>query len=65
MTLLLWGLVFSTVGLGFFMYGKKQKVLVPLICGLVLMIYPYFMSNVIALGVIGIALTAVPYFVRI
>ena len=47
------------------MYGKKQKVLVPLICGLVLMIYPYFMSNVIALVVIGIALTAVPYFVRI
>ena len=65
MTLLLWGLVFSTVGLGFFMYGKKQKVLVPLICGLVLMIYPYFMSNAIVLVVIGIALTAVPYFVRI
>ena len=65
MTLLLWGLVFSTVGLGFFMYGKKQKVLVPLICGLVLMIYPYFMSNAIVLVVIGIALSAVPYFVRI
>ena len=65
MTLLLWGLVFSTVGLGFFMYGKKQKVLVPLICGMVLMIYPYFMSNAIVLVVIGIALTAVPYFVRI
>ena len=65
MTLLLWGLVFSTVGLGFFMYGKKQKVLVPLICGMVLMIYPYFMSNAIVLVVIGIALSAVPYFVRI
>jgi len=65
MTLLLWGLVFSTIGLGFFMYGKKQRVLVPSVCGMVLMIYPYFMSNAIVLVVIGIALTAVPYFVRI
>ena len=64
-TLLLWGLLFSTIGMGFFMYGKKQKAMVPLICGLVLMIYPYFLSNAILVVVIGIALMAVPYFVRI
>ena len=47
------------------MYGKRQKAVVPLICGLVLMIFPYFISNAILLVAIGIALVALPYFVRI
>jgi hypothetical protein len=61
----LWlGLVFSTIGLGFFMYGRKQKVAVPLICGLVLMVYPYFISSIAVLVVIGAILIAIPYFFR-
>jgi predicted membrane protein len=62
--LLLWGLLFSSIGLGFFLYGKKQRAAVPLVCGLVLMIYPYFIPNVIALVAIGVVLTAVPYFFK-
>jgi hypothetical protein len=62
---LLWGLLFGSVGLGFFVYGKKQKVVVPLICGLVLMVFPYFISNTILLVAIGVALITLPYFVRI
>jgi hypothetical protein len=61
---LLWGLLFSSIGLGFFLYGKKQRAVVPLVCGLVLMIYPYFIPNVIALVAIGVVLTAVPYFFK-
>ncbi len=63
-TLLIWGLLFSAIGLGFFMYGKKQKALIPLTCGLVLMIYPYFISNAIVLVILGVVLMAIPYFVR-
>jgi predicted membrane protein len=63
--LLLWGLLFSSIGLGFFLYGKKQRAVVPLVCGLVLMIYSYFIPNVIAVVVIGIVLTAIPYFLRL
>ena len=62
---LLWGLLFGSVGLGFFMYGRKQKVVVPLVCGLVLMVFPYFISNTVLLVAIGVTLIAVPYFVRI
>jgi hypothetical protein len=62
---LLWGLLFSSCGLGFFLYGKKQRRVVPLVCGLALMGYPYFVSNSWLLVGIGVALTAVPYFVRI
>jgi predicted membrane protein len=62
--LLLWGLLFSSIGLGFFLYGKKQRSVVPLVCGLVLMIYPYFIPNAAVLVAIGVALTAIPYFFR-
>ena len=62
---LLWGLLFGSVGLGFFLYGKKQQAVVPLLCGLALMVFPYFVSNTILLVAIGFALIALPYFVRI
>jgi len=61
----LWSLLFSSIGLGFFIYGKKQKVVVPLFCGLALMVYPYFVSNLFLLVAIGAALIMLPYFVRI
>jgi predicted membrane protein len=64
-SVLLWGVLFSSIGLGFFLYGKKQRAVVPLVCGLTLMIYPYFIPNVIALVAIGIVLTAIPYFLRL
>ncbi len=61
---LLWGLLFGSIGLGFFVYGRKQKAAVPMVCGLALMIFPYFISNAIVLVAIGAMLIAVPYFVR-
>jgi predicted membrane protein len=63
-SLLLWGLIFGSIGFGFFVYGKKQQAIVPLLCGLALMIFPYFVSNVIVLVVVGVALMAIPYFAR-
>ncbi len=61
---ILWGLLFGSIGFGFFLYGKRQRVIVPLLCGLALMVYPYFVSGTLWLLVIGIALMAVPYFLR-
>jgi hypothetical protein len=61
---LLWGLLFSSVGVGFFIYGKRQRSAVPLLCGLALCIYPYFVANVIATVAVGVALVAIPYFFR-
>jgi hypothetical protein len=61
---LLWGLVFGSFGLGLFVYGKKQRAVVPAVCGLALIIFPYFVSHTILLVVIGVALIALPYFVR-
>ncbi len=61
---MLWGLLFGSVGMGFFLFGKKQQAPVPLVCGLALMVFPYFVSNPLLLVFIGLALMVVPYFVR-
>jgi len=63
-SLLLWGVLFSSVGFGYFLYGKRQHAPVPLICGIALMFYPYFVANTLPLVGIGVALAATPYFVR-
>jgi hypothetical protein len=61
---LLWGLLFSSIGLGFFLYGRKQRVVAPLLCGIALMIYPYFVPNAVLLVAIGVVLCAIPYYFR-
>jgi hypothetical protein len=58
-------LLFGSIGLGFFIYGKKQKAVVPLVCGLALMLFPYFVSNVMLLVGIGVLLAVIPYFLRL
>lgn len=57
-------MLFGSIGLGFFVYGRKQRMIVPLACGVALMAFPYFVSSTVWLLVIGVALMAIPYFVR-
>lgn len=65
MSTLLWGVVFGAVGLGYFLYARKQRAPVPLVCGVALMAVPYFISNNWVLVLVGVVLMAVPYFVRL
>ena len=53
-------LLVSTVGFGLFLYGKKQQKLVPLIAGIGLCVFPYFMANPYAMMIVGAILTAAP-----
>jgi hypothetical protein len=64
-SLLLWGVLFSSLGLGFFVYGRRQRAVVPLLCGLALMVVPYFASSSLALVAAGGVLLAIPYFFRL
>ena len=61
---LVWTMIFSSVGLGFFIYGKRQSAIMPMVCGVALMIYPYFVSSVILLVIIGVVLMVLPYFLN-
>ena len=62
---LLWGLLFGSIGFGFFLYGKKQKAVVPIIAGIALCVVPYFIANIYILVTVGVVLMAIPFFVRI
>lgn len=62
---LIWGVIFGAIGLGYFVYGRKQRAVVPLVVGISLFIFPYFISNVYMLVIVGSILVAVPYFIRI
>ena len=60
----MWGMLFGSIGFGFFLYGKKQKAVVPLYVGIALCVVPYFIANMYALVIVGVVLVAIPYFVR-
>lgn len=57
---LVFGLIFGSIGLGYFIYGKKQSNNVVRFSGLVLMVYPYFIDNKYAILAVGLILMALP-----
>lgn len=49
--------VFSIIGFGAFRYGKRDGRWQPMVIGMVLMVFPYFVSSGLWLYLIGAALT--------
>ena len=60
---LLFGIVAGAIGVGYFMYGRRQTKFAPLIAGILLCVYPYFVDSVVWLSVIGLVLVAAPFVV--
>lgn len=58
-------MLFGSIGVGFFLYGRKQKAVVPLCVGVALCVFPYFIANVYVLVLVGVVLMAIPYFVQV
>ena len=52
---LLWG----AVGMGLFIYGKKQQAMVPLFGGLLLIGVSYFIASALYMSLAGVVLLAV------
>jgi predicted membrane protein len=61
---LIWGVLFGAIGLGFLTYGRRQSAIIPLVVGVFLLIFPYFMPNLYLLLGVGAVLVAIPYFIR-
>jgi hypothetical protein len=64
-TLLLLGLLFSSLGLGYLVYGRRQKHKVAFYTGISLMVFPYFVADVAQMLVVGVLLMAVPRFLEL
>ena len=58
------GIIFGIIGWCAFIHGKKEKNWRVMVLGIALMVYPYFVPNVILFYIIGIGLTAALYFWR-
>ena len=57
-------LLFGSVGIGYFIYGKKQKKFIPILAGAALCGYPYFVSNIYVLMALGLLLIVLPFLIR-
>ncbi len=63
-SVLVWGVLFGAIGLGYMTYSRRQSAIMPLVAGIALIIFPYFMPNTLILLAVGVALVALPFFIR-
>lgn len=63
MSLLFLGMIISTIGVGYIMYGKRQTKFAPVVAGVVLCLYPYFVTDLTWLAVIGVPLLVAPFLI--
>jgi len=61
---LLLGLAFGSVGMGYFVYGKRQQQLPTLLAGLGLCVLPYLVDSVLVMVLAGLVLLALPFLMR-
>lgn len=52
-------------GSGYFLYGKKAHQPVPLVAGVLLCVFPYFIDSFLWTMVIGAALLAAPFVITL
>lgn len=57
-------LLFSSIGMGYFAFGKKQKHKVAFWTGIALMVYPYLVTQPMPMVMVGVALMFVPKFLK-
>jgi hypothetical protein len=62
---LLWSVLFGSIGIGYFTYGKKQRHKVASIAGIGLMLFPYFFTSTLLIVIVGVALMSLPYFIKL
>lgn len=57
-------LIWGAIGTGFFIYGWKQKAVVPLVGGLLLSALSYFISSALYLSLAGIIILVGMYWMK-
>lgn len=61
---LLIGLILASIGMGYFVYGRKNGRVLALACGLLLMVFPYAVAGFWPQVGIGVVLMALPCLFR-
>lgn len=63
-TTIMWGVLFGSIGMGYLVYGKKQRRGIAILSGLALCVFPYFVSNIFLIIIIAIILMALPFYIK-
>ena len=63
MNSLIVGVIAGAIGMGYFIYGKRQIRIVPMVAGALLCVYPYFVDNLLWLSLIGLVLVVAPFVI--
>jgi hypothetical protein len=63
MATLIIGIFTGALGVGYFVYGRRQAKFVPLLSGLGLCAYPYFVEGWVWLCIVGVVLAVMPFVV--
>lgn len=56
--------VIGAIGLGMFLYGKKRSRFIPLLAGILMMVYPYFIPNTYVMIGIGVGISGFVWLSR-
>ena len=62
---LMLNVLFGSIGVGYFVYGKKQGRLAALGAGVLLMVVPYFFSNNYLLSAVCVLIMLTPKFIQL
>ena len=63
-TLIFTGLIFSSIGMGYIIYGRKQANMIAFLAGVGLCVFPYFISSVWMSIALGVGLMLLPFMIR-
>ncbi len=61
--LLIW-LLFSSIGMWYFIYWKKDQNYIALISWVILMIFPYFITNIYYVIILWVIFLIVPFIIK-
>jgi len=62
--LLFLGLLFGSVGGVYVFYGRREHDAAYLFCGVLLMLYPYFVESALLMIVVGVVIAVIPIAIQ-
>ncbi|MDX1492158.1 MAG: hypothetical protein R3332_12815 [Pseudohongiellaceae bacterium] len=64
-SVLLWSVLFASIGVGYLTYGRKQRHKMATFSGIGLLLYPYFFNSSVLIVIVGVLLMSLPYVVKL
>ncbi len=61
---LFFSIIWGIFGMAYFTYGKKQNQIPLIILGLLLMIFPYFVTDLFTMNILGCVLLLLPLLIK-